>query len=125
MGMFERATGGVRQFEERITANDLFEIGMAGRPKGPNGDSATVMTPIGIFIGEGAKNPEGGWAFLKYTVSADALPEVAATGQGRFTANKNLEPLTLYPYEKPRSLQADGKRRPAGAAASEARRLQY
>ena len=101
MGMFERATGGVRQFEERITANDLFEIGMAGRPKGPNGDSATVMTPIGIFIGEGAKNPEGGWAFLKYTVSADALPEVAATGQGRFTANKNLEPLTLYPYENP------------------------
>ena len=101
LGMFERATGGVRQFEERIAANDLFEIGMAGRPKGPNGDSATVMTPIGIFIGEGAKNPEGGWAFLKYTVSADALPEVAATGQGRFTANKNLEPLTLYPYENP------------------------
>ena len=59
------------------------------------------MTPIGIFIGEGAKNLDGGWAFLKYTVSADALPEVAATGQGRFTANKNLEPLTLYPYENP------------------------
>ena len=101
LGMFERATGGVRQFKERITANDLFEIGMAPRPKGPNGERATVMTPSGIFIGYGAKNAEGGWAFGKYTVSADALPEIAATGHGRFTANKNLEPLTQYPYENP------------------------
>ena len=101
LGMFERATGGMRQFEERITARDLFEIGMAPRPKGPDGVRATVMTPIGIFIGYGAKNGEGGWAFSKYTVSADAQPEIAATGQGRFTANRHLEPLTTYPYENP------------------------
>lgn len=98
-GMFEGATGGVRQFEERITRRNLFEIGMAPRPKGPSGDRATVMTPTGIFIGHGAKNEEGAWAFIRHTVSDTALPEIAATGHGRFTASKHLQPLTQYPFE--------------------------
>ena len=98
-GMVEGATGGLRRFEETITARGRFTIGMAPRPKGPNGERATAMTASGVFIGERAKNGEGAWDFIKYTVSAAALPHVAAMGHGRFIASKNLEPLTLYPYE--------------------------
>ncbi len=98
-GMVERATGGLRRFEERITARGLFAIGMAPRPRGPDGERATAMTASGVFIGERANNAEGAWDFIKYTVSAAALPEIAAMGQGRFTASKRLEPLTLFPYE--------------------------
>ncbi len=98
-GMVERATAGLPRFEAEIAARDLFAIGMAPRPRGPNGDRATVMTPGGIFIGAGAKNAEGAWAFIKHTVSATVLPELTAIGQGRFTANMHLQPLTVYPYE--------------------------
>ena len=101
LGMVERATGGVREFQERIAARGVFQIGMAGRPQGPNGERATAMTPSGIFIGERAQNAAGAWEFIKYTVSADALPQIAAVGQGRFNANKKLAPLTLYPFENP------------------------
>ena len=59
------------------------------------------MTPSAIFLGDRAKNVEGGWAFLKYTVSAAAQPHFAVFGQGRFNASKHLKPLTLYPFEDP------------------------
>ena len=100
-GMVERAPDVVRQFDERIAARDLFSIGMAPRPQGPNGDRGTVMTPSAILLGYGAKNVDGAWAFLKYTVSAAAQPHFAVFGQGRFNANKHLVPLTLYPFENP------------------------
>ena len=74
---------------------------MAPRPRGPNGDRGTVMTPSAILLGNGAKNADGAWAFLKFTVSAPARSEFAAFGQGRFSANRQLEPLTLYPFENP------------------------
>ena len=98
-GMVERAPDVARQFDQGIAARDLFSIGMAPRPQGPNGDRGTVMTPSAILLGYGAKNAEGGWAFLKYTVSAAAQPHFAVFGQGRFNANKHLKPLTLYPFE--------------------------
>lgn len=98
-GMVERAPDVVRQYDQGIAARDLFSIGMAPRPRGPNGDRATVMTPSAIFLGNRARSAEGGWVFLKYTVSAAAQPHFAVFGQGRFNANKNLKPLTLYPFE--------------------------
>ncbi len=100
-GMVERAPDVARQFNERIAARDQFSIGMAPRPRGPNGDRGTVMTPSAILLGNGAKNADGAWAFLKFTVSAPARSEFAAFGQGRFSANRQLEPLTLYPFENP------------------------
>ena len=100
-GMVERAPDVARQFDQGIAARDLFSIGMAPRPQGPNGDRGTVMTPSAILLGNRAKNAEGGWAFLKYTVSAAAQPHFAVFGQGRFNANKHLTPLTLYPFENP------------------------
>ncbi|MCY4437066.1 MAG: extracellular solute-binding protein [Chloroflexi bacterium] len=100
-GMVERAPDAVRQFDEGIAARDLFSIGMAPRPRGPNGDRGTVMTPSAIHLGNGAKNADGAWTFLKYTVSAAAQPHLAVFGQGRFNANKHLAPLTLYPFENP------------------------
>lgn len=100
-GMVERAPDAVRQFDEEIAARDLFSIGVAPRPRGPNGDRGTVMTPSAIHLGNGAKNADGAWAFLKYTVSAAAQPHFAVFGQGRFNANKHLAPLTLYPFENP------------------------
>jgi ABC-type glycerol-3-phosphate transport system substrate-binding protein len=98
-GMFERAPEGVRQFNEGIASRNLFSIGMAPRPQGPHGDRATVMTPGAIHLGNNAKNPDGAWAFLKYTVGSAAQSNFAAFGQGRFTAYKHLEPLTIYPFE--------------------------
>ncbi len=98
-GMVERAPDVLRQFDQGIAARELFSIGMAPRPQGPNGDRGTVMTPSAIFLGYGAKNDEGGWAFIKYTVSAAAQPHFAVFGQGRFNASKHLQPLTLYPFE--------------------------
>ena len=100
-GMVERAPDAVRQFGEWIAARDQFSIGMAPRPQGPNGDRGTVMTPSALLLGNGAKNAEGAWAFLKYTVSAAAQPHFAVFGQGRFNANKHLAPLTLYRFENP------------------------
>ncbi len=100
-GMVERAPDVVRQFDQGIAARDLFSIGMAPRPQGPNGDRGTVMTPSALLLGNRAKNDEGGWAFLKYTVSAAAQPQFAVFGQGRFNANKHLKPQTLYPFENP------------------------
>lgn len=100
-GMVERAPDSVGQFQVGIAARDLFSIGMAPRPRGPRGHRGTVMTPSAILLGNGAKNAEGAWAFLKYTVSAAAQPHFAAFGQGRFTASKYQEPLTLYPFENP------------------------
>ncbi len=98
-GMVERAPDIARQFNEGIAARELFSIGMAPRPQGPDGDRGTVMTPSAIFLGSGAKNADGAWAFQKYTVSAAAQPHFAVFGQGRFNANKHLKPLTLYPFE--------------------------
>lgn len=98
-GMVERAPDTVSQFDQGIAARDLFSIGMAPRPQGPNGDRGTVMTPGAIHLGYGAQNADGAWAFLKYTVSAAAQPHFAVFGQGRFNANKSLKPLTLYPFE--------------------------
>ena len=98
-GMVERAPDVARQFDVGIAARDLFTIGMAPRPRGPSGDRGTVMTPSGILLGYGAKNDEGAWDFIKYTVSAAAQPHFAVSGHGRFNANKHLKPLTLYPFE--------------------------
>lgn len=98
-GMVERAPDAVRQFDQGIAARGLFSIGMAPRPRGPNGDRGTVMTPSAILLGYGAKNADGAWAFLKHTVSAAAQPHFAVFGQGRFNADKSLKPLPLYPFE--------------------------
>lgn len=98
-GMVERAPDVLRQFQAGVAARDLFNIGMAPRPQGPRGDRGTVMAPTAMLLGEGAKNPEGAWAFVKYTVSAAAQQSLAAFGPGRFNASKHLKPLTLYPFE--------------------------
>jgi multiple sugar transport system substrate-binding protein len=42
------------------------DYGIVPPPAGPNGDKGAGMGGFGLVIAEGAKNPEGAWAFMKW-----------------------------------------------------------
>ena len=52
-----------------------------------------------MYLGGSGANPDGGWEFLKHTVSVDVVDAIAAMGGGRYVANKNITPATTTDYE--------------------------
>jgi len=87
-----------RTFNEKVISRKLFDIGVAPMPKGPKGRTVALANAA-LYLGAAAKNPEGGWTWLKHTVSPDILEEVAALGGARYVANKKIKPLAIEPYE--------------------------
>ncbi|MCY4438402.1 MAG: extracellular solute-binding protein [Chloroflexi bacterium] len=96
--MFNTGSFNVRTFEANITPEQLFEIGMAPMPSGPAGRPVALANNA-MYLGGSGVNPDGGWEFLKHTVSADVVDEVGAMGGGRYVANKNITPATTTDYE--------------------------
>lgn len=96
--MFNTGSFNVRTFEANITPESLFEIGMAPMPNGPAGREIALANNA-MYLGGAGVNPDGGWEFLKHTVSADVVDQVAALGGGRYVANKNVTPATTTDYE--------------------------
>jgi multiple sugar transport system substrate-binding protein len=96
--MYNIGSFAVRTWEAEITPNKLFEIGMAPMPNGPAGREIALANNA-MYLGGSGANPDGGWEFLKHTVSADVVDQVAAMGGGRYVANKNITPATTTDYE--------------------------
>ena len=96
--MFNTGSFNVRTFEAKITPENLFEIGMAPMPNGPEG-RVIALANNAMYLGGSGANPDGGWEFLKHTFSADVVDAVAAMGGGRYVANKNITPATTTDYE--------------------------
>ncbi len=96
--MFNTGSFNVRTFEANITPNNLFEIGMAPMPNGPAGRQIALANNA-MYLGGSGVNPDGGWEFLKHTVSVDVVDAVGAMGGGRYVANKNITPATTTDYE--------------------------
>jgi multiple sugar transport system substrate-binding protein len=48
------------------------DYGIVSPPAGPNGDQGAGMGGFGLVIAEGAKNPEGAWAFMKWWTTEPA-----------------------------------------------------
>ncbi|HEY8741689.1 MAG TPA: extracellular solute-binding protein [Chloroflexota bacterium] len=88
-----------RTVQDQIVPKSLFTVEIAPLPKGPTGLRPVDLANNCNYIGAGAKQPEQAWALNKYLLSAAAQPQIAQLGGGRYAANKNVKPVTLFPFE--------------------------
>jgi ABC-type glycerol-3-phosphate transport system substrate-binding protein len=87
-----------RGWDEQIMRQNLFQIEHTMLPKGPSGRADAISNNC-LYLGKGSKAPEAAWAFYKHLLSKDVQPQIAQLGGGRYTANKKIKPVTLFPFE--------------------------
>lgn len=69
---------------------DKFKWEATLMPKGPTGKLPTNFTINGITIAAKAKNPEGGWQYIKYLMDKETQIEIVLAGAGRPAPRKAI-----------------------------------
>jgi ABC-type glycerol-3-phosphate transport system substrate-binding protein len=98
LGILFGSGSSTRGWDEQIVRQNLFQIEHTMLPKGPAGRAAAMSNNC-LYLGKGAKAPDGAWAFYKYLLGKDAQAPVAQLGGGRYAASKAFKPVTLFPFE--------------------------
>jgi ABC-type glycerol-3-phosphate transport system substrate-binding protein len=98
LGILLGSGSSTRGWDEQIVRQNLFQIEHTMLPKGPAGRAAAMSNNC-LYLGKGAKAPDGAWAFYKYLLGKDAQAPVAQLGGGRYAASKAFKPVTLFPFE--------------------------
>jgi ABC-type glycerol-3-phosphate transport system substrate-binding protein len=98
LGVLLGSGSSTRGWDEQIMRPNLFKIEHTMLPKGPAGRAAAMANNC-LYLGKGSKVPEAAWAFYKHLIGKEVQPQIAQLGGGRYTANKRLKPVTLFPFE--------------------------